>query len=152
MFISNKKHGVFFMTDERGRPPNNGTDHLIRTIRMAMGLKSNDLAKLCQLEYFTIHRAETGLTIRPDKVYKIAKALNISPDIIFYSIGQIPEDKIELMKKDPLSFKEKIDELCEKPWRLTATTDYINNIKEKMNQAKKSPEINKILSRLMPSE
>lgn len=120
------------------------SDSLIKNIRMALGLSVTKLANLADVEYFDVYRAETCHIIRPDKAYKIANALNISPDIIFYCIGQMPKDKVDLMKKDPLSFKEKIDELCEEPWRLTKTKDYIQTLQK----SKVNPEIKKILSRL----
>lgn len=126
--------------------------HLLRAIRMAMGLSVTKLANLADVEYFTVYRAEMGLIIRPDRVHKIAKALNLSPDVIFYSIGQIPEDKIEFMKKDPLSFKKTIDELCSEPWRLTKTKDYVDSIRKKIEETKFNPEIRKILSQIKPSE
>lgn len=127
-------------------------DYLIRTIRKAMGLSLDKLSKLANVEYYTAYRVDIGLSINAEKARKIANALNISPDVLFYSMGQLPEDKIELMKKDPISFKEKIDELSDQPWRLTKTDDYIQTIKDKVHQTKVSPEISKMLSQLKPTE
>lgn len=134
------------------RSSENNQDSLLRAIRMTMGLSVTKLANLADIEYFTVYRAESGLLIRPDRLYKLAKALNISPDIIFYSMGEMPADKIEFMKKDPIGFKEKIDEACSEPWKLTKTKDYIEFIKKKLEQTKYDPEIAKMLSQIKPSE
>ena len=136
------------MIEKKGRPPKKENDCLLRAVRTAMDLSVTKLASLSDVEYFSVYRAETGLTIRTDKVYKIAKALNISPDLIFYSIGQIPEDKTELIKKDPIFFKELIDGLAKEPEKLNKTSDYIKEIKEKIEKSKKSPEITKMISDL----
>ena len=138
------------MNNKRGRPHNSSS--LIRTIRMAMGLTAKELADLANVNYYVAQRIETGKIIETDRLYNIAKALDISPDILFYSMGQIPDDKIEFVKKDPLRFKELIDEACAEPWRLTKTTDYIKEVKDKMEQAKTNPEINKVLSKLKATD
>lgn len=134
------------MNEKRGRPESSLS--LIRTIRTAMSLTAQQLAELAGTDYYAIQRIEANRNIGPERVYKIAKALNISPDIIFYNMGQLPEDKIEFIKKDPIFFKELIDEACAEPWRLTKTKDYIQDIKDKMEQTRINPEIKKILSRL----
>jgi transcriptional regulator with XRE-family HTH domain len=144
--------------EKRGRPPRVAKDHLIRTIRLSMGLEAEELAELAGIKPYFVYRIEAGITHNSEVIEKIAKALNISSDIIFYSLGKIPKDKIELIKKDPLKFKEKVDEIFSEPWKLTATKDYIENIKnkvielEKREKAKINPEISKILSKLKPTE
>lgn len=138
------------MNKRRGRPQN--TLSLIRIIRNAMGLTARELAKLANTDYYAVQRIESNRTIGAERVYKLAKALDISADIIFYSMGQIPEDKVDLVKKDPLRFKEIIDKECKEPWRLTKTTDYMKDIQNKMEQSKINPEITKVLSKLKPSE
>jgi len=138
------------MNKTKGRPES--TLSLIRIIRNAMGLTARELAKLANTDYYAVQRIESNRTIGAERVYKLAKALKISSDIIFYSMGQIPEDKVDFVKKDPLRFKEIIDEACAEPWRLTKTTDYMKDIKNKMEQSKINPEITKILAKLNPSE
>jgi len=56
---------------------------------------------------------ESG-TIIPSrkKIKTIAKILNISPDIIFYSFGCFGDEEIEIIKSDPFYYMEKIKELC----------------------------------------
>lgn len=139
------------MKEKRGRPTTSKLS-LVRTIRNAMGLSVKELADLANADYYTIQRIELNRTIGPERVYKLSKALNIHSDIIFYSMGQFPEDKIDFARKDPLKFKEAIDELCAEPWRLTTTEDYIKNIEDKINKPQINPEIAKMLSKLKPSE
>jgi transcriptional regulator with XRE-family HTH domain len=127
-------------------------DGLLKAIRLAMGLNITKLAALADVEYSSVFRLEKGLVIGSDRVYKIARALEISPDILFYSIGQIPKDKIELIKKDPLGFKKTIDEACSEPWRLTKTKDYVESVRKKVEETNPSPEIKKILSQIKPTE
>lgn len=45
-------------------------------------------------------------------IINIANALNIAPDIIFYSFGYFGDKEIEIIKNDPFYYMEKIKELC----------------------------------------
>jgi len=87
---------------------------------------------------------------------KIAKVLGIDPEIMFYNMGRFPPDKREFIIKDPLRFKELVDEECKEPWRLTKTKEYMEELKNKMKdieeKSKTNPEITKMLSKLKPNE
>ncbi len=45
-------------------------------------------------------------------IKKMAEALRIMPDILFYSFGYLAEEEIEIIKSDPFYYMEKIKELC----------------------------------------
>jgi len=125
-------------------------DCLIRMIRVAMGMTTEELAQLSGIEYSTVHRAEIGRVIRPEAIKKIASIMKISPDIVCYSTGQIPDETIDLIKKDPLFFKELVDGAYADPSRLTKTKEYMEDLKTKMKVI--NPEIDKMLSRIKPTE
>jgi len=125
---------------------------LVRTIRMAMGLTGQELAKLGSIDYGAVQRIESSRNIGAERVYKLAKALDIHPDLIFYSMGQIPKDKVNLVIKDPLRFKEIMDEEFAQPWKLTQTINYIQEVRNKIDQPKTNPEVAKMLSKLKPTE
>jgi len=152
------------MTDKKKDMLKSKNGNLLRSIRVAMGLTVTKLANMADVEYFTVYRAETGSVIRPDRAYKLAKALNISPDIVFYCIGMLPEETSTLIQKDPLGFKEMIDEFSETPWRLKKTQEYMDSLKKEKESIKEgiesikekldisNPAINKLLSRIKPAE
>lgn len=124
--------------------------NIISVVREAMGLTTTELSELANVDYFVAYRAEKGKKIRPDKLQKIAKALNISEDIIFYSMGEFPLDKLELVKKDPIGFKRLIDEFCQSKGNLDSTEKYVNNMQEKIKEQKRNlkPIINDMISEL----
>lgn len=140
---------------KRGRP-RISNDYLIRSIRKAMGLSRDRIAEITGLGISTIHRAEKGGVISAEVAYKIANAMNISPDIVLYCCGQIPAEIMDAIKKDPLSFKEMVDEWNHEPWKHTRTKEYMtslnNKIQELMSKEKVNPEINKILSKISPTD
>jgi len=121
-------------------------DCLVRTIRKAMGLTTEELARLTGLKYSTVHRAEIGRPVRPEAVNKLADILKIPADIISYSTGEITKEKIDLIKKDPLYFKELMDQAFSEPSKLTKTEEYLEKIKSKMKAI--SPDVSKLLSKV----
>lgn len=123
---------------------------LVRTIRQAMGMTSEELTHLTGLKYATVHRAEIGRAIRPEASSKIADVLKIDADIVSYSTGVITKETIDLIKKDPLLFKELVNEYFSDPSKLTKTEKYIEEIKSKMKQIR--PDLNKMLSKVKPSK
>lgn len=129
---------------------NHAYENIVSVIREAMGLTTTELSELANVDYFVVYRAEKGKKIRSDKLQKIAKALNVPDDILHYSIGEFPINKVELVKKDPIGFKRLIDAFCGTPCNLDATEKYINNLKEKISDQKKklNPVINDIISEL----
>lgn len=135
---------------------------LIKAIREAMGITTDEFAELAGLRYDTVYRAENGKVIRKDAIEKIANALNISEDIVSYSTGQFPAEKLDLMKKDPLFFKVVIDSICAEPEKLTKTQDYMESIKIKIKSVdyvetikakikNVNNDVNKLLSKIKPS-
>lgn len=125
-------------------------DYLLKVISTSKGLSREFVAKRSGITVSNVWRAEVGRVISEDVAIKIAGALEISPDIMFYNMGRIPPDKREFVIKDPLFFKELMDEVCSEPWKLTKTKEYMEEIKTKMNAV--NPEIDKMLSRIKPTE
>lgn len=105
-----------------------------------------------------VYRAEQQEAIATDSAKKIAHALGINPDIMFYHMGKFPPDKIEFVKKDPLFFMQLIEDACSEPWKLVATKKYMEEIKNKIDEVKIkereviNPDIDKMLARIKPSE
>lgn len=134
------------MMEKKKVSPKKHNDCLIRTIRVAMGMTTEELAKLAGLEYSTVHRAEVGRVIRPEAINKIASVMEISPDIISYSTGQIPNAILDLIRKDPLFFKELVDQAYSDPSRLTKTKEYMDKLKSKMKVM--NPDVGRILAKI----
>lgn len=142
-----------------GRHPKR--DYLLKIISASKGMSREMLADAAKVSLHNIWRAEVGQGLSEDAAVKIADCLEISSDIMYYNMGKFPPDKIEFVKKDPLFFKEVMDEICAEPWKLTKTTKYMETIKDKVKEIKTqenkkkqpvNPEINKILSQLKPTE
>lgn len=123
-------------------------DYLLRVIRNSRGLSKQEVSKKAGVPVHNIWRAEVGEILSEKMAIKVAEVLGVSPDIMFYNMGRIPPDKRDLFMKDPLFFKELIDEINAEPWKLTRTKQYMEEIKAKM----RNPEIEKMLSRIKPSE
>jgi transcriptional regulator with XRE-family HTH domain len=125
-------------------------DYLLRVIRESKGISKERIADKLGLPANNVWRAEVGKILSESIALKIACELGVDPDIMFYNMGRIPPDKREFIMKDPLFFKELIDEICSEPWKLTKTKEYMDSIKEKMKVV--NPDINKILAKIKPSE
>lgn len=131
-------------------------DYLLRMVRTSKGLSGEDISSKIGVPINNIWRAEVGRVVSEKIVLKIAKALGVDSEIMFYNMGRFPPDKREFIIKDPLFFKQLVDEACKEPWRLTKTKEYMDDLKNKMKDIeernKSNPEISKILSKLTPSE
>lgn len=131
-------------------------DYLLRIVRESKGLSKEKVAVMIDAPMHNIWRAEVGRVISEKIVLKIAKVLGIDSEIMFYNMGRFPPEKRELIIKDPLFFKELIDDACKEPWKLTKTKEYMEEIKSKMKdieeKSKVNPDIIKMLSKLKPSE
>ncbi len=131
-------------------------DYLLRTIREVKGLSKEKIAVAMDSPMHNVWRAEVGKIVSEKVAFKIAKALEIDAEIMFYNMGRIPPDKREFIIKDPLFFKELIDEACKEPWKLTKTKEYMEDLKNKMKETKEknksNPEIAKMLSKIKPTE
>lgn len=131
-------------------------DYLLRIIREAKGLSPEQIAVTIGAPMHNVWRSEVGRVVSEKIVLKIAKALGIDPEIMFYNMGRFPPDKREFIIKDPLFFKELVDNACKEPWRLTKTKGYMEELKGKMkdieDKSRSSPEITKMLSKLKPVE
>jgi transcriptional regulator with XRE-family HTH domain len=65
----------------------------LRRIRVAKGIRMEDLAKNCRLDISWLSRLEnhpTQHTPRDITVLKLAEELGINPDIIFLHVGKVP--------------------------------------------------------------
>lgn len=129
------------------RPPKR--PYFLRLISASKGMSREKVAQKAGITPSNMWRAETGNVISEEVVVKIAEALEISLDLMYYNMGRMPPDKAELLRKDPLFFKELMDEACQEPWKLTKTKEYMDSIKQKMNA--QNPEINKMLSKIKPT-
>jgi transcriptional regulator with XRE-family HTH domain len=131
-------------------------DYLLRIVREAKGLSKEQVAVIIEAPMHNVWRSEVGRIISEKIVVKIAKALGIDAEIMFYNMGRFPPGKREFIIKDPLFFKELIEEVCKEPWKLTKTKEYMEKLKNKMKdteeKSKSNPEIKKILSQIKPSE
>lgn len=131
-------------------------DYLLRLIRISKGLSGEDISSKIGVPINNVWRSEVGRVVSEKIVLKIAKVLGIDPEIMFYNMGRFPPDKREFIIKDPLGFKELIDDACKEPWRLTKTKEYMEELKGKMKdieeKSKANPEITKMLSKLKPNE
>lgn len=125
-------------------------DYLLRVIRESKGISKERIADKLGLPANNVWRAEVGKILSESIALKIASELGVDPDIMFYNMGRIPPDKREFIMKDPLFFKELIDEICSEPWKLTKTKKYMDSIKEKMKVI--NPDIDKMLARIKRSE
>lgn len=131
-------------------------DYLLRIVREAKGLSKEQVAVTIDAPMHNVWRSEVGKVISEKIVVKIAKVLEIDAEIMFYNMGRFPPDKREFIIKDPLFFKDLIDDACKEPWKLTKTKQYMEEVKSKMEnigeKSKSTPEIKKILSVLKPTE
>jgi hypothetical protein len=125
-------------------------NHLLRIIRESKGISPETMSRESGISTHNLWRAEVGRVISDKMVDKISAFLNISPDLIYYNMGRIPPDKLEFVKKDPIYFKEVIEDVCSEPWRLTKTEEFMDSLIEKKSTI--SPDIKKLLSRIKPSE
>jgi hypothetical protein len=133
-------------------------DYLVRIVREIKGLSKEKVSVAIDSPMHNVWRAEVGRIISEKIVIKIAAVLGIDSEIMFYNMGRFPPNKREFIMKDPIFFKELIEEACKEPWKLTTTQEYMERLKSKImeekdkEEKKTNSEINKILSRLMPSE
>lgn len=127
-----------------GRPPKK--DNILTVIRVSKGLNRPEVASKADITSSNLWRAETGQIVSDIVAFKIANALEISPDILFYNMGSIPPEKREFVMKDPLFFKGAMDELCADPSKLTKTKEYMEKIKATMKLI--SPNVSKLLSKV----
>ena len=127
-------------------------DYLLRVIRIYKGLSKEMVAVMIGIPMHNIWRAEVGKVLSQKVALKVAKVLDIDPEIMFYNMGRFPPDKMEFVMKDPLFFKDLIDKVCAEPWKLTKTKEYMESIKEKMKVKIANPEIDKMLDRIKPTE
>lgn len=135
-------------------------DTLLRCLRQANGKTSDMLAETSGVNRQIVYRAEQQEAITTDSANKIAHALGINSDIMFYHMGKLPPDKIEFVKKDPLFFMQLIEGACSEPWKLVTTKEFMEEIKAKINEVKTkeqeqervNPEIDKMLSRIKPTK
>lgn len=131
-------------------------EYLLRVIRTSKGLSRETVAERSDTSFHNVWRAEVGGVLSEKVALKISESLGLSPDIMFYNMGRFPPDKQELVRKDPLFFKELMDEVCAEPWKLTKTKEYMEAIKLKMDDIKTkekvNPEIEKMLSRIKPTQ
>lgn len=125
-------------------------DYLLRVISASKGITRQILAEKSGSSLGNILRAEAGRLLSDSFAMKVAEALEISPDIMFYNMGAFPPDKREFVRKDPLFFKELMDEVCAEPWKLTKTKEYMEALTAKMNVL--NPEIDKMLAQIKPTE
>lgn len=127
-------------------------DYLLRIIREAKDLSKEKIAVMIDSPMHNVWRSEVGKIVSEKIVLKIAKVLDIDPDIMFYNMGRFPPEKREFIIKDPLFFKELIDDACKEPWRLTKTKEYMEELKNKIkhieDKTKSNPELTKILAKL----
>jgi len=121
-------------------------DTLLRCIRQARGITSDMFADISGVKRQIVYRAEKQEIITNESAEKIAEALGINPEIMFYHMGKLPPGKIELIKKDPLFFMDLIETACADPSKLTKTKEYINNINSKMKDI--GPHLSKLLSKV----
>jgi transcriptional regulator with XRE-family HTH domain len=47
-----------------------------------------------------------------ETIAKIAKGLDINPDILFYSFGYLPEKERDIIRSDPYYYMDKIQKMC----------------------------------------
>lgn len=131
-------------------------DYLLRILRETKGLSKEKIAVVIDAPMHNVWRAEVGRIISEKILFKIAKVLEIDPEIMFYNMGRFPPEKREFIIKDPLFFKELIEEACKEPWRLTKTKEYIEELKNKAQdieeKSKTNPELRKLLSQIQPPE
>lgn len=132
------------------------SNNLLRSLREARGKSTEKVAKVTGVNRQIVYRAEQQEIITNESAEKIAKFLGISAEIMFYNMGKFPPEKLEFIKKDPIFFKELIDDACKEPWKLTTTKEYVAHLKNKIKdieeESKISPEISKILEKLKPCE
>ena len=129
-------------------------DYLLRFIRISKGLSKEKISVMIEAPMHNIWRAEVGRVVSDKIAFGISKVLGIDPDIMFYNMGRFPPDKVDFIKKDPIFFKELIDDACAEPWRLTTTEQYMDELKKVTDDLKAKdekridPQIKKILSRI----
>lgn len=131
-------------------PKKNIKKCLLRVVRESMGISLRDMAKISGISSHNLWRAEVGRPVSEEMANKIAEVLAISPDIVYYNMGRIPPHHIDNFRKDPLFFKDLIDEACSESWRLTKTSKFMDNLIEKKNAV--SVDVKKLLSHLKPTE
>ena len=131
-------------------------DYLLRILRETKGFSKEKIAVTIDAPMHNVWRAEVGRIISEKILFKIANVLEIDPEIMFYNMGRFPPEKREFIIKDPLFFKELIDEACKEPWRLTKTKEYMEELKSKekdiKEKSKTNPKLKKLLSQVQPSE
>ncbi len=125
-------------------------DYLLRIVSASKGINRKKLSEISGINEANLWRAEVGKVISRAVVLKLAEALDIEPDILYYNMGRLPPDIMEFVVKDPLFFKELLEEACAEPWRLTKTQEYINSLKEKQKAV--NPAIGKLLNKIRPTE
>lgn len=125
------------------------SESILRSIREATTKTSDRLAEIAEVNRQIVYRAEQQKTISDDSAEKVAKALGICSDIVFYNMGRIPPDKVAFIKKDPLFFKELIEKACADPDKLIKTKEYIYQFKQQVESI--TPTANKLLSQLKPN-
>lgn len=121
-------------------------DTLLRCIRQARGITSVMFAVISGVERQIVYRAEKQEIITNESAEKIAEALGINPEIMFYHMGKLPPGKIEQIKKDPLFFMDLIENACADPSKLTKTKEYIESLNAKMKDIR--PDVSKLLSKV----
>ena len=145
-----KNHCFNKEKDHMARPPKR--DYLLRVISTSKGLTGEFVSSKIGVPINNLWRAEVGKIVSENIVLKIAKALRVDSDIMFYNMGRFPPDKREFVIKDPLFFKDLVNNACKEPWKLTKTKEYMETIKSKMEEIKTkeqgniNPEIKNILS------
>lgn len=131
-----------------GRPSKK--NHILQLICESMNLRREMVAKKVGVTAANIWRAERGKIVSEEVAYKIAEALNISSDIVFYNMGRIPPDKMECVMEDPLFFKELMDDVCADSKRPNKTQKYMVALKENVKDM--PPSTKKLLSKIKPTK
>lgn len=123
------------MSRPTNRKPKIVNDSLIKTIRETLGISSSKkLALQCGVPSYIVSRAERDFCILDDHIYEIAAGLKVSADLLFYSLGKIPQSLIELIHNDPLYFKQIIDSAYTIPRKGNLTKDFLETLKTNVKE------------------
>lgn len=90
--------------------PRNKALKMIRTIR---GISLRELQEKSDTSLNLLSFYETGKSIPSrETVFKIAKGLEVKPDVLLLSCGYLPDKEMNIIKEDPYYFMDKIQKMC----------------------------------------
>ena len=88
-------------------------NNILTILRKVKNLTIGELNEKCRIGASLISRFENYKLIPSrEAVIKISNALEVKPDLLLYMYGYIPEHEVNIFRKNPYYFMDKIKKMC----------------------------------------